>query len=157
MLGRLLEHKERASQHLLRPCLLSRVSPCHSNRWRPISPLVSCLQSLTRSKCPICRTEFVTEDIRRIHIDHSPAFLDEHLPSSPRSEASESERSQVKQFQESITRIVRQGDTMSESSPASDKTHTQLVIVAVREKIDEIRTWLKNQDRDEVCLPRYSD
>jgi hypothetical protein len=46
---------------------------------------------------------------------------------------------------------------MSESSPASDKTHTQLVIVAVREKIDEIRTWLKNQDRDEVCLPRYSD
>lgn len=63
----------------------------------------------------MCRMEFTIDDVRRIHIDRSPKSAELHLPESPRVETSDSDVLQVRQFQDTITRIVRQGDTMSES------------------------------------------
>jgi hypothetical protein len=58
----------------------------------------------------------VMDDVRRIHIDRSPKSAEMHLPESSRTEIPEGDVAQVRHFQDAITRIVRQGDTMSESS-----------------------------------------
>jgi hypothetical protein len=92
--------------------------------------------------------------VRRIHIDRSPKSADQELPDSSPPEVSDDELPRAKEFQDAITRIVRQGDTMSPFffTCTTLSADADIPPVAVREKIDEIRTWLKGQARDEVCI-----
>jgi hypothetical protein len=112
-----------------------------------------CLRSLNRPTCPLCRTSFDLRDVRRIHIDRSPRPADQELPASPESVYVEIDTAPAREFQDAITRIVRQGDSMSASLPHLVTPHElTITAAAVREKIDEIRTWLKGQTRDQVCV-----
>jgi RING-type zinc-finger len=85
----------------------------------------SCIDSLPKPICPLCRTGFEGGDIRRLHIDRgqSPRIPVESLRDAHR-------------YQTDITRIVKQG------APASK----------LRALIDECHIWLKSQPHDQVII-----
>lgn len=96
-----------------------------------------CLRSLTRQLCPLCRTPFQPDDVRKLHIDSCsrPSTPDEDsAPGSPESGYNEFP-TPARDFHTRITRIVLDGAKASE----------------VRDFIDEVRRWLTTQPSDEVC------
>ncbi|KDQ53910.1 hypothetical protein JAAARDRAFT_136452 [Jaapia argillacea MUCL 33604] len=88
-----------------------------------------CLQSLTKLSCPLCRVKFEIPEVRRLHLD--PA-----IPLSPRTAVADLAKAspEVRRMQDAITRIVREGASLSD----------------VKTTIDDIHLWLKGQPQDQV-------
>jgi hypothetical protein len=62
--------------------------------------------------CPLCRTPFEAQDVRRLHIDRSPQLTNRPLASLAPTEVADDTDSMARHYQDAITRIVRLGDTM---------------------------------------------
>lgn len=92
----------------------------------------SCLDSLPKSMCPLCRTGFEAGDIRRLHIDRAQTPLTPTDPSRPDPDGESSQ--EAHRYQTDITRIVKAG------APASE----------LRALIDNCHLWLKSQPHDQV-------
>lgn len=110
-----------------------------------------CLRSLTRQNCPLCRSPFQPEDVRKLHIDECsrPSTpVDRSIPGTPESDYNEFP-TPARDFQNRITRIVLDGAKATE----------------VRDFIDEVRRWLTTQPSDEhpdlrsayLLLFKYTD
>ncbi|KZP34033.1 hypothetical protein FIBSPDRAFT_720330 [Athelia psychrophila] len=83
----------------------------------------SCIESLSRPICPLCRTMFEESDVRKLHIDRSQS------PRNPTAIAHEARR-----YQQDITRIVKEGAPASELGALISRCHL----------------WLKTQAPDQV-------
>lgn len=96
-----------------------------------------CLDSLSKPICPLCRTRFQTQDIRKLHIDRGQTpripLLAHAEPPSTSDEIIEFSH-EARRFQTGITRIVKEG------APASE----------LRGMIDKCHIWLKSQPPDQV-------
>lgn len=105
---------------------------------------------MTRQSCPLCRTAFQPEDVRKLHIDkcsRPSTPVETSAPGSPESDYNEFP-SPARDFHNRITHIVLDGAKATE----------------VRDFIDEVRRWLTTQPSDEVfcshsdvlCSPRLT-
>lgn len=96
-----------------------------------------CLRSLTRQNCPLCRTPFQYDDVRKLHIDKcsrpSTPLHHSSAPGTPDSGYNEFP-TPARDFHTRITRIVLDGAKATE----------------VRDFLDEVRRWLATQPSDEV-------
>jgi hypothetical protein len=104
-------------------------------------PPYSCIDSLPKPICPLCRTRFESEDIRKLHIDRGQT---PHIPLLPFDESSESDEDdeisqEARTYQTDITRIVKEG------APASE----------LRALIDRCHIWLKSQPHNQVTMPIF--
>ncbi|EKM53232.1 uncharacterized protein PHACADRAFT_175627 [Phanerochaete carnosa HHB-10118-sp] len=111
-----------------------------------------CLRSLTRQSCPLCRTAFQYDDVRKLHIDKcsrpSTPLHHSSAPGSPDSGYNEFP-TPARDFQTQITHIVFDGAKATE----------------VRDFLDEVRRWLSRQPSDEhadlraayLLLFKYTD
>lgn len=100
------------------------------------TPSCRCLWSLTRQSCPLCRTPFQPEDIRKLHMDRCsrPNSPDQDsTPGSPDSDYNEFP-SEARDFHHRITRIVLDGAKATE----------------VRDFLEEVKDWLTTQQSDDV-------
>lgn len=93
----------------------------------------SCLNSLTRSKCPLCRQRFDPRSLVKLHIDSDEAHSPSHAP-EPAVETSDV--LEARGFQERIAAAANEGTTEQ----------------GVRQLIDECRAFLSQQPRNNVCL-----
>ncbi|CAL1710960.1 unnamed protein product [Somion occarium] len=108
---------------------------------------LSCLHSLDRPRCPLCRQSFDLEEAIRLHIDKPGVSSPTPLLSSPEQPAYEPP-SQGKEFLARIMHVVFNG-----SDPKD-----------VRELLSNVEVWLNTQDRAEypelnamyLLLFRYS-
>ncbi|KAH7926582.1 hypothetical protein BV22DRAFT_1104217 [Leucogyrophana mollusca] len=105
-----------------------------------------CLDHLTRHTCPLCRTRFTPQDIRKLHVDRgqTPRVLassvpDEEEDPEPPSSTSATD-AEAKRLQDNITRVVREGAKETE----------------LRKVIDECRSWYKTQPADQYGSLRVS-
>ncbi|KAI0826627.1 hypothetical protein BC628DRAFT_1319753 [Trametes gibbosa] len=89
-----------------------------------------CLQSLVRPSCPLCRTPFFEQDVRRLHVDKATLPSSTPLSSPPDLESVD----RARQFQTQLTRMIRGGAT------ASDLYEVQ----------SELKPWLSTQEPDDV-------
>ncbi|KAF8915671.1 hypothetical protein CPB85DRAFT_1217506 [Mucidula mucida] len=98
---------------------------------------LKCLNSLTRSKCPLCRQRFDPRSLVKLHID-----VDEvRSPSRAQDRPGESEDDLVaKKFQERIAAAANEGTTEQ----------------AVRQLIDECKSFLSQQPRNNFSDLRVS-
>ena len=94
-----------------------------------------CIQHLVQHKCPLCRTRFSPQEVRKLHVDRDPnvkAILDvepsQSAPSAPEADG------EGQRLLNEITRIVKEGAKINE----------------IRRVIDECRAYYKSQG-DQVC------
>lgn len=113
-------------------------SKSHSPIRVPINPQGRrCIEHLVQHKCPLCRTRFSPQGVRKLHVDRDPnvkAIIDEEpshsTPSTP--EADE----EAQRLLNEIARIVKEGAKINE----------------IRRVIDDCRTYYKSQG-DQVHSP----
>lgn len=100
---------------------------------------ISCIDTLSKPICPLCRTRFEARDIRKLHIDRGQTprpgapLLSMASPARPGVDIIEYSH-EARKFQNDITRIVKEG------APASE----------LRALIDQCHIWLKSQPHDQV-------
>ncbi|KIM59885.1 hypothetical protein SCLCIDRAFT_125322 [Scleroderma citrinum Foug A] len=89
-----------------------------------------CIQHLVQHKCPLCRTRFSPQEVRKLHVDRDPnvkAILDvepsQSAPSAPEADG------EGQRLLNEITRIVKEGAKINE----------------IRRVIDECRAYYKSQ------------
>lgn len=96
-----------------------------------------CVNSLPKPICPLCRTKFEPQDIRKLHIDRG------QTPRPPLASTETVDMAQslhdARGYQTDITRIVRVG------APASE----------LKALIDQCHIWLKNQPPDQVTMASF--
>lgn len=94
-----------------------------------------CLDHLLRHICPLCRTRFSPQDVRRLHIDiQSPAITTasiEEVPENP--ESSPPPDDEARTLQNDIARVVKEGAKLPE----------------LRRVIEKCRTYYKSQSADQ--------
>lgn len=95
-----------------------------------------CLDHLLRHICPLCRTRFSPQDVRRLHIDmQSPAITTasiEEVPENPES-SSPPPDDEARTLQNDIARVVKEGAKLPE----------------LRRVIEKCRTYYKSQSADQ--------
>lgn len=95
-----------------------------------------CLDHLLRHICPLCRTRFSPQDVRKLHIDmQSPMITTatiEEVPENPES-SSPPPDNEARILQEDIARVVREGAKLPE----------------LRRVIEKCRTYYKSQSADQ--------
>ncbi|OSD08007.1 hypothetical protein PYCCODRAFT_377232 [Trametes coccinea BRFM310] len=87
---------------------------------------LSCMNSLERPYCPLCRAPIRGVDLRRLHVDKTNLPLT--TPQSPPAELDSADR--ARQFQTQISRLIREGATASDW----------------HEMHAELKSWLATQD-----------
>ncbi|KAG2131507.1 hypothetical protein BD769DRAFT_611914 [Suillus cothurnatus] len=95
-----------------------------------------CLDHLLRHICPLCRTRFSPQDVRRLHIDmQSPTITTasiEEVPDNPES-SSPPPDDEARTLQNDIARVVKEGAKLPE----------------LRRVIEKCRTYYKSQSADQ--------
>lgn len=95
-----------------------------------------CLDHLLRHICPLCRTRFTPQDVRRLHIDmQSPMITTasiEEVPENPES-SSPPPDDEARTLQNDIARVVKEGAKLPE----------------LRRVIEKCRTYYKSQSADQ--------
>lgn len=95
-----------------------------------------CLDHLLRHICPLCRTRFSPQDVRRLHIDmQSPMITTasiEEVPEHPES-SSPPPDDEARTLQNDIARVVKEGAKLPE----------------LRRVIEKCRTYYKSQSADQ--------
>ncbi|KAG1780001.1 hypothetical protein EV702DRAFT_965343 [Suillus placidus] len=95
-----------------------------------------CLDHLLRHICPLCRTRFSPQDVRRLHIDmQSPMITTasiEEVPENPES-SSPPPDDEARTLQNDIARVVKEGAKLPE----------------LRRVIEKCRTYYKSQSADQ--------
>ncbi|KAG6331738.1 hypothetical protein ID866_7349 [Astraeus odoratus] len=89
-----------------------------------------CLEHLVQHKCPLCRTRFSPQEVRRLHVDRDPnvkAIVEEE-PAQP-APAAPVEDEEAQRLLNEIAQIVKQGAKLHE----------------IRSVIDECRAYYKSQ------------
>ncbi|KAG1758782.1 hypothetical protein EDD22DRAFT_783493 [Suillus occidentalis] len=96
-----------------------------------------CLDHLLRHICPLCRTRFSPQEVRKLHIDmQSPmitsASIEELVPENPES-SSPPPDDEARTLQNDIARVVKEGAKLPE----------------LRRVIEKCRTYYKSQSADQ--------
>ncbi|KAG1723180.1 uncharacterized protein EDB91DRAFT_1272029 [Suillus paluster] len=96
-----------------------------------------CLDHLLRHICPLCRTRFSPQDVRRLHIDmQSPTITTasiEEVPENPEPSSSPPPDDEARTLQNDIARVVKEGAKLPE----------------LRRVIEKCRTYYKSQSADQ--------
>ncbi|KAG2030349.1 hypothetical protein BDR03DRAFT_878495 [Suillus americanus] len=97
-----------------------------------------CLDHLLRHICPLCRTRFSPQEVRRLHIDmQSPTITTasiEEVPENPESHSPPPD-DEARTLQNDIARVVKEGAKLPE----------------LRRVIEKCRIYYKSQTADQVC------
>ncbi|KAG0702639.1 hypothetical protein DFH29DRAFT_770166, partial [Suillus ampliporus] len=96
-----------------------------------------CLDHLLRHICPLCRTRFSPQDVRRLHIDmQSPTITTasiEEVPENPEPSSSPPPDDEARTLQNDIARVVKEGAKLPE----------------LRRVIEKCRAYYKSQSADQ--------
>ncbi|KAA1472675.1 hypothetical protein DENSPDRAFT_778633 [Dentipellis sp. KUC8613] len=93
-----------------------------------------CLESLQRRACPLCRTEFDRETVRKLHVDIKPLSPGERLARPDAVGAIDAVDAEKEDLKARIVSMIREG---AEGS-------------AYQAFLQQTKDWLREQDQDEV-------
>ncbi|KAF9002568.1 hypothetical protein BDQ17DRAFT_1425887 [Cyathus striatus] len=108
-------------------------SPCSINCGHVFC--ASCLDHITRSNCPLCRTPYNHNTIVRLHVD-----LDGSQSSPPATVPSTEPEQEARRFQEAFARIINKGSSEAD----------------LRKLLGETRAFLQTQPRDKFTELRVT-